>query len=355
MNGLLRFRESIKSFYAGYDVYIRPILKFALALLIFMEINEQLGYLSILNNIFVVIVLAVICAILPLNGTVVIGAVMIVAHCFFLGTEVGAFALILYLLMLLLYFRFVPRDALAILLTPIAFRLRVPAMVPVSLGLFGTPVSAVSAAFGVISWEFVQMVTTVIEPMKNTTDSSLLDVLQIMPKTLISRDMVILMITFVIVVLAVCVVRKLITTFNWEIAVIVGAALYLVLSVGGSMLLGTEIDYKETLIGIVITVIACLFLEFFVFSVRYKGSQYLQFEDDHYYYFVKAVPKLIAADKEDRFDDFASDKRVRGMKVSGGEETEDGVQTDPDEPEMGKDNFDDVDFKSKLEESLKNL
>ena len=31
---------------------------------------------------------------------------------------------------------------------------------------------------------------------------------------------------------------------------------------------------------------------FFIFNVDYRKSEYLQFEDDGYYYYVKAIPKI---------------------------------------------------------------
>ena len=110
MNSLLELRERMNEFYADYDVYIRPVLRFAIAIISFMAITNTIGYMSILNNLFVVVILAVICAILPLNGVVLIGCALIVANGFGLSPIVGAFALALYLLMVLLYFRFVPKD-----------------------------------------------------------------------------------------------------------------------------------------------------------------------------------------------------------------------------------------------------
>ena len=38
-------------------------------------------------------------------------------------------------------------------------------------------------------------------------------------------------------------------------------------------------------------------LEFFLFHVDYKRTERLQFEDDEYYYYVKAVPKITGAKK----------------------------------------------------------
>ena len=102
---------------------------------------------------------------------VVIGVFMIVLHCFGVGLEVGGFALLMYLLMLLLYFRFVPGDALALLMSPLAFAFNIPGTVPLALGLLRGPVSAISGAFGVVSWYFVKMVDGIAEMKMCIRDS----------------------------------------------------------------------------------------------------------------------------------------------------------------------------------------
>ena len=291
MDILVRFRESLKSIYAEYDIYIKPVLKFALAILVFTSLNNQLGYLNILNNLFVILVLSVICAILPLNGIVVIGMLLIIGHSLGLGVEIGAFALVLYLLMALLYFRFVPEDALAVILTPVAYAFRVPLLVPVSFGLVHGPVSAVSVVLGLVSRQYLEMIRTTIEPLKNNPDTSLLEILQTMPRSLLTKELVLTAITFAVVVLVVSILRKLLSTWNWEVAIGVGAVMYLLLMILGGRILEVEVDIAGIVIETVLSVAAAVILEFFVYNADYAGAEYLQFEDDRYYYHVKAIPK----------------------------------------------------------------
>ena len=302
MNAIARLREGIKSFYASYDVYIRPVLKFAMAVLIFIAINGQLGYMNALNNLFVILILSVICAILPLNGIVVIGTTLIVAHCFGLGLEVGGFALILYIVMALLYFRFVPKDAIILLLSPVAFMLNIPLIIPLTTGLLCGPISAISVVCGLISWQFIHVVSTSIEPMKNSAASSLLDVLQAMPQELVSRDIILLMITFVVVMLVVTVIRKLLSSHSWEVAIIIGSGLYVFLMMSGANILETQVEFSELVFGTVVAALIALILEFFFYNADYSGSEYLQFEDDKYYYHVKVIPKILPPD--DEYDDY---------------------------------------------------
>ena len=45
--------------------------------------------------------------------------------------------------------------------------------------------------------------------------------------------------------------------------------------------------------------VLALILEIFCFSLDYKRTRRVQFEDDEYYYYVTAVPKLNASAKQE--------------------------------------------------------
>ena len=135
MTFLLEGKEKLKILYGRYGTYISPILKFILALFIFSSINRQLGYLAALNNIFVVLILALICSIIPLNGIAVFGGLLIIGHCFGLSLVAGIVAVILFLVIEILYLRFVQGDSLALVLMPVASSLGIPCAVPIGFGL----------------------------------------------------------------------------------------------------------------------------------------------------------------------------------------------------------------------------
>ena len=46
MKTLLEYREKMKLFLGKYDIYIFPVLKFALALIVFLSINGNVGFMS---------------------------------------------------------------------------------------------------------------------------------------------------------------------------------------------------------------------------------------------------------------------------------------------------------------------
>ena len=45
------------------------------------------------------------------------------------------------------------------------------------------------------------------------------------------------------------------------------------------------------ILGMIISILLSLVVQFFAHNVDYSRTEYVQFEDEEYYYYVKAVPK----------------------------------------------------------------
>lgn len=159
MTNLLVMREYIKSFYAKYEEFIVPVLKFALALILFVTINSRLGYMEALNNPALVLVAALLCSFLPLGMTVFLCAAFLLAHVVALSLECTAVLLLAYLFILVFYFRFSPKSHLILLLTPLLFIWKIPYLMPLAAGLFGTPAAAVAVVCGVVLYYVLSYVT----------------------------------------------------------------------------------------------------------------------------------------------------------------------------------------------------
>ena len=349
-------RERLKTFYARYDIYILPVLKFILALIVFIGINNMLGFLPVMSSLFTVVLLSLLCAVLPLNGMTVISILLIIIQCFCAGIGAGVFALILYLILALLYFRFVPGDAPALLLTPLAFSLHLPGAVPLALGLLRGPVSAVSAALSVVSWYFLQLAGGI----ASGADSSPLEVLQQLAEGISgNQELFLAAVAAALVVLVVSTIRKLCSTYSWEIAIGAGSIVYLLVMALGGAFMQVRVDVLPLVAGTIGAAVISLILEFFVYRVNYAGSQYLQFEDDEYYYYVKAIPR-IAFRKAGRQERRTETAGYAGREQTEEPETADAVPAEEpsgmtEEPAVSADRFQDVDFEAKLEESLKDL
>ena len=97
MVALLELREKLVRFYGKNDAYVTPLLKFLLALVSFILINSNVGYMAKLSSMPVALILAVICSILPVNGMITIAAVIILLHLYELSLEVCLVGLLLFI------------------------------------------------------------------------------------------------------------------------------------------------------------------------------------------------------------------------------------------------------------------
>ena len=107
-----------------------------------------------------------------------------------------------------------------------------------------------------------------------------------------NQEMMITIIAFVTVLVIVHVVRRLEVEYAWQIAIFGGGIIYMLVMAAGGIFLEAEIPAIPLVAGTIVSVIVGEILEFFLFHVDYKRTERLQFEDDEYYYYVKAVPKM---------------------------------------------------------------
>lgn len=126
MTALLELKQKIKGVYGQYEMYILPVLKFVLAMVYFSWINSNMGYMSQLNNIFLVLILALICSILPSAAMMYVGFVLILGHSYALGIEVAAFVLVIIFLMLIFFLRFSGSQNITFVFTPLSFAFSIP-------------------------------------------------------------------------------------------------------------------------------------------------------------------------------------------------------------------------------------
>ena len=110
MTKWIELREKIRKIYGKHNRLILAVVKFILALFLFLLINHYVGYMEKLHHVYIAVALALICAMLPVNMTVLLAAVFTVVHLYALSMEVAVTALLIFLLMFFLYFRFSPKN-----------------------------------------------------------------------------------------------------------------------------------------------------------------------------------------------------------------------------------------------------
>jgi hypothetical protein len=301
MTSLLEFKQYVKRFFIKYETYITYVWKFVLALISISLINSKLGYMDALTNIAIVMMASLLCAILPPNFIVLISAVFILGHLYSLAIECVLIAAIVFLLMFLLYFRFSPKDTLAVLLTPVFFFLHVPYVMPLAMGLLGTPTSIVSVSFGlVISYMLSYFSTNAAAFGIEDATEAANEFSNIISGMLGNKAMVVMIVAFSVSLVLVYIIRRTPVDHSWKIAIAAGAVSLIICILVGDMVNDTQLSIGGVILGAIVSALLMLVVEFFAFNLDYSRTEKVQFEDDEYYYYVKAVPKVTVSTPDRR-------------------------------------------------------
>ncbi len=301
MTQLLEMREKIKRFVGKYEKFVLALIKFLVALAAYSLINENIGYMTVLNRFLIVLILALLCSFLPVEMMVVIGGALVLLHLYALSLPLCIVAALLFLLMFCVYFRFAPKSGIQFLLMPVLSVFRLPYVVPVCVGLLNRPYTAISVAWGTVTFFFLKNIHTNAPLFSQTelTGDNIKDTLLLAIEQLYAdKGMFVCLFAFVAAALIVYAVHRLPIDHAWTAASVVGMVIQLVIIAGGQILLGEISKIFTVLIGCLVSMVIVLAVQFLTMYLDYSRVEYVQFEDDEYYYYVKAIPKVYVAQED---------------------------------------------------------
>ena len=293
MMGLLLLRDKIKNFYTSHEFICFAIIKFLMVLIGLILVKDNIGYMESLKKMPVILAVAGLSAFLPMGVTILILAAVILANIYALSMYLAAVSLGALIVMFIIYYRFTPKESVMLVLIPMMFYLKVPYLAPLAIGLVGTPISVVTAAFGTIVYYMINLVSVNSATINNMdSDSAGKQIEYYIDLFINSQALVFTMGIFAIVILVVYTIKKMSINNSWTIAVVVGGMAELILFEVSSLTLKEIDDPVMIAVECVISIVLAVILQFFIFSVDYTRCEHTQFEDDEYYYYVKAVPKI---------------------------------------------------------------
>lgn len=314
MEKVLEIRAYILKFYAKYSRYVDGVFRFILAILTFSFIAEHTGYVEALSNTPMLIGLSLICSFLPTSMTAVLAAGIVIVQFFSLSLGVTIVAALIMLIMFIFYFRFAPGRGNVLLLTPVAFSFNVPVLIPIVFGMIGGPACAIPIAFGTVVYYMITYVKNYATYIESMAESGAMGQIASFSQQLFSeREMWMNIIAFTVCLLVVYSIRRLSIDYAWEIAAVTGALVNLLLMTIGYIRMDVNLDI-ELIPSSIIAVVVAIVLKLFVFSVNYSRSEHLQFEDDEYVYYVKAVPKVSMTVRERNVKKIHTQKKTSVME-----------------------------------------
>lgn len=299
MTTLLEIREYLKGIYSRYAQIITMAARFFIALIAAALIGSHIGYNSTVTGILASLVVALLSTLMPWGAISAVLAAVILLDLWSLSMEVTIVAGILFLLIFLLYYRFSPRDGILLILTPISCVLGIPYVMPLAAGLLFTPASAVSVSFGYVIYYFIKFISDNATSLTGTSGEAALESLTFLGEGVFRNEtMIVMIVAGIFSLVVVYFVRRLRAANAWLIASGAGALVELVVLLVGGIRYDIDLSIGFVFLGMVISLLICLVLIFLFFNLDYSRVESLQFEDDDYYYYVKAVPKVSLKTRE---------------------------------------------------------
>ena len=296
MTQLLILKEHIQKFYQKYSLIINPLFRFLAGCIIFYAANRAVGYNPALGNNYVIGILSVITVVFPPQMVLFIAALYVVLHILYVSKYLALVTSVVFAILYLIYIRFLPKHGYIIMSVPVLFAFNVPYALPVLMGLVSTPVVIIPIGIGVIVYYMLQ---TIVSVVGTSTDDAVNLYHAVLQQLYSNLQMYSIIVIFSIVLIVVYIIRNREKDFSFEIAILTGTILNLVLIFISNYILDISVNILYLIVGVVLSAVIVWIIQFFRLSLNYEGVENLQFEDEEYYYYVRAVPKtnIAAASK----------------------------------------------------------
>lgn len=298
MTSLLTIRDGIKDFFRDHDAIVTPAIRFLCAIVLLFGLNALYGYSTMFSGLVVILALSFLCAFLSEGFTLLIVGVISLVHCVSVSLEAAAIFALLYIVIFFLYVKYCPKTAYVLMFTPLLYLMNIHYIVPIVVGILLGPVGIVPAVFGVVIYYFSRYLSELNGLLATAAEEESVQSFSYLISGLLQdRRMVLTVIVFAIVIIVTYLIYRTSAKNAWYIAIISGAVSEMFLMLIGGYAMEAEVNAITIIIGTLVGMCLAFVVQFFKGTVDYSRTEIVQFEDDEYYYYVKAVPKLTVSAK----------------------------------------------------------
>lgn len=314
MTNLLVLKQKVKVIYQKYGHIIEPVAKFLLAIIVFSMINKTIGYDVRLSKTYIVLLLSLLCAFTPISILILVAGIISIGHVYFASKILAVITLVIIAILYFLLLRFTPNLNYIILAIPILFILKIPYVVPILLGLISSPISIMPMACGVILYYLFSTIQAVAGTPTETGLEETLEYFKYVTEMLFgNKELLFTIIIFAIVIVITYLIRSQKIDRAFDFAILTGAVVNIIAFLIMDLSANVSGHIIIMIIGTLISGGLVYVIQFFRLNLDYTRVENVQFEDDDYYYYVKAVPKINITEPEVNVKEINSRRRKDGV------------------------------------------
>ncbi|HCS68058.1 MAG TPA: hypothetical protein DIW34_07795 [Oribacterium sp.] len=300
MTQLIEVKEALQQFYTKNEYWVTPLLKALTGFLCFFMIHLQLPSGTMFGSLLIVIAAAALCSFLPWTAITVFSGLFVLGNAYGLSMGLCLLSAFVILLLALVQSAFRAGHGILIALIPLFFYLHIPYVIPAIAGLSLGLMSIVPVSIGVMAYYLIQYAASEISVLSSTEDLSamLSAYVSLFEGYFQNAAMLISIMAFAVCILLVFILHQLDFSYNWSVALFIGLGSVLLVSAAGAARMGVAFSLGSTLVSLFLSLVISFLYALAFHGADYRGTERLRFEDDDYFYDVKAVPKLKARNEE---------------------------------------------------------
>lgn len=300
MTFFISMRDIIKRYYQKFQFILQPIGKFAFSFLFFWSLYQMFQFTGTFHNFAILLGFAFVGMWLPLGVTFFLSIFFIEMELLPVLPEIGILYGVVFLLLYLLYIRFHTNTCIPMLIVPIAMVLQIPYLIPILVGLYVGTIGIIPMIFGIILYYFSVHIKETMALLGTATDTneSVEMYRNLLSQVFLDKEMLLTILVFSVVVGILWTLSRMSHQEMKALSVYISGVVGILLFLMGGYLLEVEMEVVYIVIGFVLSMMIGAFLQFIKCTLDFSRVEYAQFEDDDYYYYVKAVPKVSVAQKE---------------------------------------------------------
>ena len=290
---LLEIREILLKTYQKVRFFVNPAVKFLFSLLVFSYINQELGFDSRFTKLIVVLGLSAVCAVTPFAILVLLAMALILLHIYFACKFLALLLLLIFVIFYVALLRFSPKEMVVAVAIPVLAKYNLHYFVPILMGSISTPITILPTICGVALYHILDIIK---EPAAREVELKLEEVVElfteVFDKILADKPMFIMMVVFALVVAVVWFIR----TFSFDYAFEISIGAGVMVNILGFLIADLKYDVTVSVGSLIAMSLLCgviaMLCDYMKRVLDYTAVEKVQFEDDDFYYYVKAVPKV---------------------------------------------------------------
>lgn len=297
MTSFMVVRDRLRKFIQAHEIGVTRTAHGILTFIGLLTIMSTFPYAEGLNHIWILLPLTVAGAFMPISAVGLLLTVFLLINLASLSMPIAGIATVFFAISYMFCGVYQAKKVHLLVGGVIARQLSIPFVIPVQAALLGTAgevVTVICTSF--ISFFLHEVYNNVNIFMDSESNMNIVDFIQ--EKIIGNQIFYVYILAMVSLFLAVYIIRTRNIQHAWVWSVLGGVSIEFIIMLAGYLFIGNKGGILMSVFANVFTLVVGLATSYLYQDLDYTRIEKVQFEDDDYYYYVTAVPKISLTEEE---------------------------------------------------------